>query len=367
MNRTLMYSPTVELLSNFPCNNYSLSRSVERSCQSKNRSVDLEFKSVQKMSERSFGQDDLSSCSLIDSKRLLYFVSVARVSSFTVAEVQLGVNQSTLTRSVQQLEADLGVALLERNGRGVSLTAFGKVFLEHAERILGDMRDAVDQLARLQRSPGGEISIAAPNMFATMYLPQVIRRMTAMHPNLRMNIMEGSTGHVHERLASGDVDVAVLVVPPRTPKIVAKKILEEPLVLIVRSDHVMANRKSVEREEIAGLELVLPVSAHGSRQRIDEYFEEIDMRLDIKINADSLAVIKALVCESDRYCTILPPRACAQEIANGQVISIPFVPSLQRSVFIARLRDQSVSPYTKTAMQEIEVAVRDGHRRKSAE
>jgi DNA-binding transcriptional LysR family regulator len=203
-------------------------------------------------------------------------------------------------------------------------------------------------------------------MFATMYLPQVIRRMVLKYPNLRMNIMEGSTGHVHERLASGDVDVAVLVVPPKTPKIVAKKILEEPLVLIVRSDHAMAGRKSVVREDVRDLELVLPASAHGSRKRIDEYFEETDIHLDIKINADSLAVTKALVCESDLYCTILPPRACEQEIAAGQLISIPFTPSLQRSVFIARSRDQGLSPYTMDVMQEIEMAVCDGHGHRSA-
>lgn len=319
------------------------------------------------MSEHSYGSHgDFPTHGVIDSKRLLYFVCVARLGSFTVAEAQLGVNQSTLTRNVQQLEADLGVALMERNGRGVSLTVVGKVFLEHAERILGDMRDAMEQLARLQRSPGGEISIAAPNMFATMYLPQVIRRMVSKYPNLRMNIMEGSTGHVHERLASGDVDVAVLVVPPKTPKIVARKILEEPLVLIVRSDHAMAGRKSVVREDVKDLELVLPASAHGSRKRIDEYFEEADIRLDIKINADSLAVTKALVCESDLYCTILPQRACEQEIATGQLIGIPFIPSLQRSVFIARSRDQGLSPYTMDVMQEIEMAVCDGHSHKSA-
>jgi len=302
---------------------------------------------------------------VIDSKRLFYFVCVARLGSFTVAEAQLGVNQSTLTRNVQQLETDLDVALMERNGRGVSLTVVGKLFLEHAERILGDMRDAMNQLARLQRSPGGEISIAAPNMFATMYLPQVIRRMVMKHPNLRMNIMEGSTGHVHERLASGDVDVAVLVVAPKTPKIVARKILEEPLVLIVRSDHEMAGRKSVVCKDVKDLELVLPASAHGSRKRIDEYFEEADVRLDIKINADSLAVTKALVCESDFYCTILPPRACEQEIAAGQLIGIPFRPSLQRSVFIARSRDQSLNPYMTDVMQEIEMAVCHGHESQS--
>lgn len=315
------------------------------------------------MSEHSHSsQVDFSTHGVIDSKRLLYFACVARVGSFTVAEAQLGVNQSTLTRNVQQLEADLGVALMERNGRGVSLTVVGRVFLEHAERILGDMRDAMEQLARLQRSPGGEISIAAPNMFATMYMPQVIRRMVAKYPNLRMNITEGSTGHVHERLAAGEVDVAVLVIAPKTPKIVATKILEEPLMLIVRSDHALAARKSVQRKDVLGLDIVLPASVHGSRKRIDEYFEEGDMRLDIRINADSLIVIKALMCESDHsYCAILPPRACEQEIAAGQLVAIPFVPSLQRSVYVGRARDRSLNPYTEDVMQEIEVAVRDGH------
>lgn len=298
---------------------------------------------------------------IFDSKKLFYFVCVARAGSFTIAEAQLGVNQSTLTRNVQQLEADLDVALLERNGRGVVVTPSGKVFQEHAERILGSMHSAMDQLERLQRSPFGEISIAAPNMFATMYLPMVIRRIVQKYPNLRMNIVEASTGHVHERLASGDVDAAVLVIAPKSPKIDAKKILEEPLVLIVRSDHEMAKRESVVREDVIGLELVLPASVHGSRKRIDEFFEDADIHLDIKINADSLSVIKALVCESKSYCTILPARSCGPEISSGQLVGIPFTPALQRSVFIARLRDRTLNAYTIDVMHEIEAAVRDGH------
>lgn len=315
------------------------------------------------MNQRASNNNQLGAASLgvIDSKKMLYFLYVARAGSFTIAEAQLGVNQSTLTRNVQQLEADLGVTLLDRNGRGVELTFVGRTFLEHAELILGNMQSAVDELQRLQRSPGGEVSIAAPNMFATMYLPQVIRRIAEKYPNLRMNIMEASTGHVHERLASGDVDAAVLVIEPRTPKIVAKKILEEPLVLIVRSDHHMAKSESVIREDVKGLELVLPASVHGSRKRIDEYFEDADIHLDIKINADSLSVIKALVCESDSYCTILPARSCQREIDAGQLVSIPFTPVLQRSVFIARQRDKTLNPYTIDVMQEIEMAVRGGY------
>jgi len=303
------------------------------------------------------GTGDLSCLNPINSRQLLCFACVARAGSFTIAEAQLGVNQSTLTRNVQRLEADLNVVLLERTGRGVVLTAAGKAFLEHAERILEDMRDAMERLAQLERSPAGEISIAAPNMFATLYLPRVIRRMVAKHPNLRMNIMEGSTGHVHERLASGDVDVAVLVVKPKTPKIVARKILEEQLLLFVHSEHAFASKTSVKREDVLGLDLVLPASVHGSRKRIDEYFAESDIRLNIKINADSLAVTKALVCESNAYATILPARACGPELSAGQLVGIPFSPSLRRSVFIARLRDKGLSQYAIDVMTEIERAV----------
>jgi len=301
---------------------------------------------------------DLSGIRPISSRRLLCFACVARAGSFTVAEAQLGVSQSTLTRNVQQLEADLNTVLLERTGRGVVLTAAGKVFLEHAERILEDMREAVERLAQLARSPAVEISIAAPNMFATLYLPRVIRRMVAKHPGLRMNIMEGSTGHVHEWLACGSVDVAVLVVAPKTPRIVTRKILEEPLLLFVHRGHAFAEKTAVRREDALGLDLVLPASIHGSRKRIDEYFAEADIRLDIKINADSLAVTKALVCESTAYATVLPARACEAELAAGQLVGIPFSPPLQRSVFIARPRDRGLSQYAADVMDEIELAVK---------
>lgn len=302
-------------------------------------------------------QSDFHSLASFDAKKLLYFFCVARAGSFTIAEAQLGVNQSTLTRSVQQLESDLGVTLLDRTGRGVVLTTAGNVFIEHAKRILDNMQEAMNVIFKLQHNPGDEISIAAPNMFATLYLPQVIRNILKKYPNLRMNIMEGSTGHVHERLAAGDIDIAVLVIPPRTPRITAKKILQEQLLLIVRSDHPMANKKSIDRKEAKTIELVLPASVHGSRKRINEYFEEAGVDLDIRINADSLAVTKALVCGSNLYGTILPRRACEHELQTGKLIGIPFSPSLQRSVFIGRLRDRNPSSYAIDIAREIELAV----------
>src|SRR5258708_32915527 len=76
---------------------------------------------------------------LIDSKRLLYFFHVARMRSFSAAEAILGVAQPALSRQIQQLESELGVQLLVRNGRGVSLTQYGTILQEQAGTILGDI------------------------------------------------------------------------------------------------------------------------------------------------------------------------------------------------------------------------------------
>ena len=84
------------------------------------------------------------------------------MGSFSAAEAILGIAQPALSRQIQQLATDLGAKLLERNGRGVSLTQYGLILQKQALAILGEMSNALEQLETARRRPTGQISIAAP-------------------------------------------------------------------------------------------------------------------------------------------------------------------------------------------------------------
>ena len=302
---------------------------------------------------------EMAGRTVIDSRRLFYFVHVARSGSLTAAEAQLDVAQSTLTRQIQQLEADVGTRLLERTGRGVIPTPSGEILLRHAETILGDMSEAVEEIARSRRRPVGQLSVAAPQMVSTLFMPEVIRRVLQKFPDLRLTMLEAATGQVHEHLAAGDVDVAVLVIAPKTQKLHLKKVGSEPLRLVVHRDHPLAEAASVDRGALAGLELIVPAASRGTRTLVEEYFREGGLTLDARLNVDSLVVTKALIEQGPRFGSILPERACRQELQSGTLRAIPLVPALPRTFYVARLRDRPVTPYVKALAAELESVLRE--------
>ena len=107
--------------------------------------------------------------------QILYFQKVARLENYHQAAEELYISQPSLSRSMAALESELGVALFEKKGRGVTLTKAGKLFLEHADRIAGDCDIAVGKMQELS-SDGGKIDIGYIFPLAGHYIPHKVRK-----------------------------------------------------------------------------------------------------------------------------------------------------------------------------------------------
>jgi LysR family nitrogen assimilation transcriptional regulator len=289
---------------------------------------------------------------IIDSRRLLYFYHVARMGSFSAAEAILGIAQPALSRHIQQLEADLGVNLLERNGRGVSLTPFGTILHQQALAILGEMSNAVEKLQRARRNPRGRISIAAPAGIMANFMPDIIRRYVAALPEVQVTAIQASTGEVYDHLASGSVDVAIILQSRNTQKMSCQRIMVEELLVVARKDHPIAKQKFVQRSELPGLNLMLPGSRHGMRENIDRYCEEGGVELDSTLFLDSVPLQKALVLDG-RGCIILPKLTCETDLDRSLFVAVPLKPVLTRSLYVASLQVRAKSPFVEALIREV--------------
>ena len=295
--------------------------------------------------------------SLLDSKRLFYFYHVARLGSLTTAETVLDVAQSAISRQLQQLEAELGEQLLERTGRGVKLTEAGELLYRQASSILGEMASTVELIQQIKKRPtSGSISIASPPTFSNLYMPQVVKRFVEMYPQIRLNAYEASTGQVHDYLATGQVDLAIVLHSSHSQKLKMQKLAEEPLLVVAHASHPVARKKQVDRHDLPLLELLLPVAANGSREVIEQYCHQGGITLDPIIRLDSLGMIKAVLREG-KHATLLPRLACAQEIDSGEFICRPLLPMLKRTVYLASLRDREVTHYMRAMIKEIAAVV----------
>lgn len=114
--------------------------------------------------------------------QILYFQKVARLENYHQAAEELYISQPSLSRSMAALESELGVALFEKKGRGVTLTKAGKLFLEHADRIAGDCDVAVGKMQELS-SDGGKIDIGYIFPLAGHYIPHKVRKFLNQEEN----------------------------------------------------------------------------------------------------------------------------------------------------------------------------------------
>lgn len=140
--------------------------------------------------------------------QILYFRKVARLENYHQAAEELYISQPSLSRSMASLESELGVALFEKKGRGVTLTKAGKLFLEHADRIAGDCDVAVGKMQEIS-SDGGKIDIGYIFPLAGHYIPHNVCKFLNKkeNKNVVFNFWQNHTPAIAEKVRTGELDV----------------------------------------------------------------------------------------------------------------------------------------------------------------
>lgn len=138
------------------------------------------------------------------------FLAIADTGGFAAAARALGVSPPAVTRGVAELEARLGVTLLHRSTRAVSLTTEGAGFIEQARRILADLADAERQLAGTRLDPSGQLHITAPTAFGRMHVTPVVAELIDRHTALDVRLLLIDR---NVRIVEEGIDIAVRIGP----------------------------------------------------------------------------------------------------------------------------------------------------------
>ncbi|WP_336723000.1 LysR family transcriptional regulator [Cellulosimicrobium cellulans] len=176
----------------------------------------------------------------MDLTRLRVLAAVAREGSVTAAARSLHYAQPSVSHHLARLEAEVGVPLLERHGRGVRLTAAGQLLAARAEEILGRVGAARDELDALVSLSAGRVRLAAfPSALATL-VPDVVARLARDHPGLGVGLVEAEPPEALDALRRGAADVALVFEHDRSPVDVeglrAVPVLAEELFLVRAAD-----------------------------------------------------------------------------------------------------------------------------------
>ena len=255
----------------------------------------------------------------MELRQLRYFVAIVDHGSLSRAARVLHIVQPALTQQIQQLEEELGAALLHRSAQGVQATDAGKLFYEHAQAILKQVGDARSAIAHSTDKPRGTVALGIPQSASGALAFPLLKAVRSAYPDITFQLTEELTGNLTEQLRSGRLNLAILFDDGQLGNFDCTPLVEEDMLLIACAGSQYARKgKSVTLAQAAELPLILPSLQHGVRPRIEKVVREHGLQLKQVIDITSIAILKSALM-ADMGLTILPASPLLPEIQRGEL------------------------------------------------
>ncbi|MCV7150224.1 LysR family transcriptional regulator [Mycolicibacterium pyrenivorans] len=270
----------------------------------------------------------------MDTHRLKYFLRVAEEGSISQAAKVLGIAQPALSRQVQLLEEDLGVALFRRTRRGVEITEAGERLRSATAAPLRQLELAVQHvgspLARLERG----IRLGIPESAAGVLAAPLIGGLQTVFPRVNLSVAVGSTDVLVEAMLKGAVDVA-LINPVPDDRVFYRGLLSEELVVMGGPHTDLDPSREVAFAEFVEMPLVIPRSPTGIGHALENAALRTKVTIQYHTATDSLQVTKSLI-EAGLAYAALPLSACVREVDDDRIRYAPLSgPALTQHLGVA--------------------------------
>src|SRR5712692_295480 len=243
----------------------------------------------------------------MELRHLRYFVAVAEEGSLThAAERRLHTAQPSLSRQIRNLELEVGVPLIERGARGISLTAAGRVFLDHARLVLLQVETAGEAARRVAQPEEASFVLGFLTGHEVVWLPEALRILREEASSMEIMLSSQSSPELAGALVRGKADVAFLRRESQAPGLAFKLLIKEPLVAVLASGHRLAARKAIRPQDIIGETFIAPTKAAPAlKVVIDDYAAKSGIRLQPEYEAENLSMAMSLVASTGGM-TLLP-------------------------------------------------------------
>jgi len=283
---------------------------------------------------------------------LEYLVALAETGHFSRAAERCHVSQPTLSAQLRKLEQFLGVALVERRPRRVTLTPAGAAVVERARRMLQDAED-IRGLARASQDPlSGPLKVGLIPTLGPYLLPRVAPRIARALPKLSLLLHEYQTAPLVERTLAGDLDLAILALPAEIRGLVTRPLFEEPFLVALPQTHRLAARKRVKASDLEGEMLLLLEEGHCLRDQALEVCAHVGTE-EQAFRATSLETLRQMVA-SGLGLTLLPGLAAEGPFAASRgLVTRPFAPPVPHRTIGAAWRRSTSRAEAVAAVCEI--------------
>ncbi|WP_280273447.1 LysR family transcriptional regulator [Nocardia wallacei] len=254
--------------------------------------------------------------------------AVARTGNMTRAAEQLTTTQSAVSHALRGLENELGIALLVRAHRSVSLTSAGRAVLRRATLILTQIEALEQDVAAAKGQNRGSLRIGAIPSANARLLPPLLRTFGQAYPRVELVVMEGSDDEAVEWLQTGAADIATVTRTP--PGLVTHLLATDRLLAVLPSEHELSVQHSISVTQLARHPFIM--STGGCEPLITALADDADVILRCHYRVRDMNSILAMVAEGLGV-SIIPELSLPAHRAN--VHAIPIEPATERAILLA--------------------------------
>ena len=291
-------------------------------------------------------------------EQLQAFLAIADTGSFQQAARQCGVTQSTISRQIQALEADLGIELFHRTTHA-KLTLGGERLLPRVRKICQEWLTATEELTDLIAGKQPELCIAAIHSMCASYLPPVLQQFCRDYPEVQLRVTSLGSDRALKVLKDGLVDLAIVMnnrFLTTGREMVVEVLYEEPIEVLTAAKHPLAEYECIPWPELIRYPQVVFKDGYGMQRLIQDRFERLEARLQAALEVNTLDAFRGVVRQGELIAMLphsaliearLDPSLAVRPLATNSHGTVPDTSSLTRRVVMVTTGDRLQIPPIK--------------------
>ncbi|VAX37441.1 hypothetical protein MNBD_UNCLBAC01-1079 [hydrothermal vent metagenome] len=285
---------------------------------------------------------------MVDLFFLKTFVSVAKFSSFRVAAERNFITQPAVSQHIRILEQKFKSKLFERQGKRISLTAAGKIFLPCAENILKQYEEAKIQIGEINNKYTGTIRIATIYSIGLHELQKKLRSFLRKYPQVDIHLEYCHNNTIYEMILNRTIDFGLVAFPRKTPGIISKQFSDDNLVLIQSPHHPVINKKTISLKNLNYEKFIAFAHNTPTGKIIHKLLRKENVLPKIVHEYDNIETLKSAV-QIGMGCAIVPKSTVAQELKTKTLEMIKVTDlSLTRPLGILHPEGKTFTKSSKT-------------------
>lgn len=271
----------------------------------------------------------------MDLRHLVTFCAVVDRGSFSAAAEELGISQPAVSAQIRSLEQRVGERLLDRHGRGASLTEAGRVLESYARRMLALEDDLDRELGETSERVFGQLEIGSSTGPGEVLLPPLLADFRTRHPDVHVSLIVSDTRTICQQVLDGELELGIVGSDLPHRGLVVTPFISDELIVITPPDHPLAHETHIDLATFAKHPVILQQRGSGVRDVLERALRAAGLRpseLVVDMELGLQQSVKAAVIDGYGI-TVISRRAVEPELADGRLAGVAFLGSDLRRDF----------------------------------